>query len=246
MRKIRSPFLVTFYGLSRSHETLVMEIMTLGSLHGAIQEKASFILPVDIRIQVMLDVIQGLEYLHGLNCIHGDVKSPNVLLTEDGGSLRAKLSDFGFSHIRHRPDSTSIASAVSLKWAAPELFEKPAVITPSADIYSYGVVVWELLTLKQPFSDCSSSPVSIVTRVMAGERDAIPILGTPPTILEAIQACWVRSPGYRPTAQTLRMKLQAENKPKIVQLSIDIIHKSSTENSDNYERRRSDNSIILS
>jgi serine/threonine protein kinase len=241
LRKIRSPFIVTFYGLS-GNDTLVMEKMTLGCLQSAIRNKAPFIIPGNIRLQVMLDVIQGLEYLHGLNCIHGDVKSQSVLLTEDGGSLRAKLSDFGSSHTRHHADSTAIAPSASILWAAPEVFERPPIITSATDIYSYGVVMWELFSLMQPFSECSSSPVTIVTRVLAGERDDLPI-GTPPTISEIIQSCWFRSPEDRPRAQTIRSKLLAETKPPPIQFSSNP-DGASLEYSD-YEKCHPVNSITL-
>ena len=90
------------------------------------------------------------------------MKSLNVLLT---GDLRAKISDFGTIHIRNLSIKTKTLSpslkslkpgkngAGSLRWLAPELFNRHALNTKESDVYSLGMIFWEILTQKLPFEN---------------------------------------------------------------------------------------------
>ena len=146
--------------------------------------------------------------MHGQNILHRDLKSLNVLLN---AHYRAKLTDFGLSTVRKESQSVSTKrsdSVGTVPWMAPELFKRGAKYTEKCDMYSYGMVLWELCTHKVPFSDAEDMNV-IPVWVGQGEREEIP-QGTPEAIEHVIQMCWKASAELRPTAEAIvKMLLKA-------------------------------------
>eukprot|EP00604_Paraphysomonas_vestita_P002413 CAMPEP_0174819382 /NCGR_PEP_ID=MMETSP1107-20130205/2568_1 /TAXON_ID=36770 /ORGANISM="Paraphysomonas vestita, Strain GFlagA" /LENGTH=425 /DNA_ID=CAMNT_0016032751 /DNA_START=683 /DNA_END=1957 /DNA_ORIENTATION=- len=142
MVELRNPFIVQVYGMCGS--MLVMELMSLGSLYNLIESNPQQLQRGKVRVQIMIDVVKGLEYLHEKSIIHGDMKSPNILLCEEGGSLKAKISDFGLSRIGYSNgmSMTATSGVLSLKWAAPELLQESPRLSQGIDIYAYGMIMW--------------------------------------------------------------------------------------------------------
>lgn len=101
------------------------------------------------QLQIALDIARGMNYLHGLNppVLHRDLTSKNILLD---GKI-AKVADFGLSKEKEAA-ATMTASVGALPWVAPEVF-KGAHFTESADTYSYGIILWELWSGKDPQGD---------------------------------------------------------------------------------------------
>ena len=204
MIELRNPFIVQVYGMCGS--MLIMELMPLGSLYNLIQSNPSQLQRGQVRVQIMIDVVKGLEYLHEKNIIHGDMKSPNILLCEEGGSLKAKITDFGLSKIgfSNGMSMTATSGVLSLKWAAPELLQESPRLSQGVDIYAYGMVMWELVTLKRPYEGLNVG--SIVRKVVCGEREIIP-LDTPDVICNLIHECWSEYSESRPKVGHIREEL---------------------------------------
>lgn len=98
--------------------------------------------------KVALDIARGLHFLHSRSIVHNDLKSANILLSKDG---TAKIADVGLARVlRHGYVCSSSGGVVgTFAWAAPEvLLGRP--VSPKADVYSYGVVLWELATNERP------------------------------------------------------------------------------------------------
>ena len=180
--------------LEASHYSLVMELMPKGSLFQLL--KSGHDLPWSIRYQIALDVCSGLRDLHSRNILHRDLKSRNILLDNN---LRAKLTDFGLSKIKQETTASLQTFTVkgSAQWMAPELFKRKATITTAVDIYSFGMVLWELVTREVPFKDAQDQ-VQLIGWITSGEKETIPE-NCPPGFKSLIESCW-KSPEERPKA----------------------------------------------
>lgn len=151
LTKVRHKNLVSLlgYSIEGNEKLLVYEYMPQGALSKHLFHWRQFNLePLSWkkRLSIALDVARGMEYLHSLthDCfIHRDLKSSNILLGDD---LRAKVSDFGL--VKLAPDGkNSVATrlAGTFGYLAPE-YAVTGKITTKADVFSFGVVLMELIT----------------------------------------------------------------------------------------------------
>ncbi|XXG88696.1 hypothetical protein AAC387_Pa12g0878 [Persea americana] len=152
LSKVRHRHLVSLlaYFIEGSERLLVYEYMPQGALSRHLfQWKSQKLEPLSWmqRLNIALDVARGLEYLHGFahqSFIHRDLKSSNILLCND---YRAKISDFGL--VKNALDGkTSIAAtrlAGTFGYLAPE-YAVTGKVTTKADVFSFGVVLMELIT----------------------------------------------------------------------------------------------------
>lgn len=104
-----------------------------------------------------LDAAKGMLYLHTRNpvIVHRDLKSPNLLVTND---WVVKVSDFNLSKlVADTPVQVSMSSEYNNnpRWTAPEVLEGQAA-TPASDVFSFGVVMWEMLTWQIPWSEVNA------------------------------------------------------------------------------------------
>ncbi|KAK7358112.1 hypothetical protein VNO77_00033 [Canavalia gladiata] len=135
------------YYFSRDEKLLVYDYMPVGSLSALLHgNKGAGRTPLnwEIRSGIALGAARGIEYLHsqGHNVSHGNIKSSNILLTK---SYDARVSDFGLAHLVG-PSSTPNRVA---GYRAPEVTD-PRKVSQKADVYSFGVLLLELLTGKAP------------------------------------------------------------------------------------------------
>ncbi|KAK7320166.1 hypothetical protein RJT34_04900 [Clitoria ternatea] len=135
------------YYFSRDEKLLVYDYMSMGSLSALLHgNKGAGRTPLnwEIRSSIALGAARGIEYLHsqGPNVSHGNIKSSNILLTK---SYDARVSDFGLAHLVG-PSSTPNRVA---GYRAPEVTD-PRKVSQKADVYSFGVLLLELLTGKAP------------------------------------------------------------------------------------------------
>jgi len=118
-------------------------------------------------LNISINIICGLEYLTDRDIIHKDIKSPNVFIKylEDGGMV-AKLGDLDNlrkQELRYIPRS----SQITVQYASPEQHSS-ADITVASDIYSYGVLLWEIVTLRRPWEKLLDQSSKIRESVVAG------------------------------------------------------------------------------
>ncbi|KAM1129758.1 hypothetical protein EV1_039092 [Malus domestica] len=135
------------YYFSRDEKLLVYDYMPMGSLSALLHgNKGAGRTPLnwEIRSGIALGAARGIEYLHsqGHTVSHGNIKSSNILLTK---SYEARVSDFGLAHLVG-PSSTPNRVA---GYRAPEVTD-PRKVSQKADVYSFGVLLLELLTGKPP------------------------------------------------------------------------------------------------
>ncbi|KAG2134529.1 kinase-like protein, partial [Suillus clintonianus] len=148
-----------------------------GSLSGYLESLGETLSSVN-RFQLLSDISAGLQYLHSCSVVHGDLTGSNVLISSDG---RAHLSDFGLSVIIVDFVGTSyFTSALSgtVRWTAPELLEIPeddAIIIPTSnsDIYSFGCIMFQVLTGKAPYSEFKRD-AQVVVAISLGTKPSRP------------------------------------------------------------------------
>ncbi|XP_059299785.1 probable inactive receptor kinase At1g48480 [Lycium ferocissimum] len=135
------------YYFSKEEKLLVFDYMPMGSLSALLHgSKGAGRTPLnwEIRSSIGLGIARGIEYLHsqGPNISHGNIKSSNVLLTK---SYEARVSDFGLANLVGPPSSPIRVAG----YRAPEVTD-PRKVSQKADVYSFGVLLLELLTGKAP------------------------------------------------------------------------------------------------
>ncbi len=160
--KLRHPFIVQVFeaGSTDEHDYLVMEYMPGGTLrqfasHGKL-------LPVERLVDILYKVCNALDYANKMGVLHRDIKPANILL---GADDNVKVSDFGAAFLVGS-ESTQIETVGTLHYMAPEQFKK-AVPTIQTDIYSTGVMAYQLLTGRFPFE--ATSHESLIYQKLHGE-----------------------------------------------------------------------------
>lgn len=133
------------YGEQADSAFIIMEFVDGGTLKSALDGGKRFSIgEIDRLLQ---DVLAGLQYSHDQGVIHRDIKPANIMLTRDG---RAKIADFGIARLEHS-DITQVGMIMGTPaYMSPEQFMGETV-GPRTDIYSAGVILYELLTGDRPF-----------------------------------------------------------------------------------------------
>ncbi|SBT36070.1 NIMA related kinase 2, putative (NEK2) [Plasmodium ovale wallikeri] len=132
------------------------------------KEKKKFIPEKKIR-RWLLQIITALNFLHDKKLIHRDLKCNNIFLDEHE---RAKVGDFGLAKILEHTEQTSTLCG-TIGYMAPEVCRN-VPYGCSADIWSLGVIVYELISLKQPFKSQNSNMLSVVQKICEDEPDPLP------------------------------------------------------------------------
>lgn len=156
LSRLSSPYLVQLLGYcaDQHHRLLIFEFMPNGSLqshlHSSISQYRSS-LNWGIRLRIALDCARGLEYLHEHavpSVIHRDFKSSNILLNQH---FRAKVSDFGLAKLGSDKINGLVSTRVlgTTGYLAPE-YASTGKLTTKSDVYSYGVVLLELISGRVP------------------------------------------------------------------------------------------------
>jgi len=183
---------------------LVTEYLSCGDLYHFIHNPANK-LDWPLRLKIASDIASGMSFLHSAKppIIHRDLKTPNVLLASTivKSEAVAKVSDFGLSGAIQTVSNMEVSNP---RWLAPEVMQKDEP-TEKADVYSFGVILWELLVRDDFFGDTQFNN-EIEKRVIAGKRPPIPA-DTTPAYSSLIQACWANNPKTRPTFKEIKAML---------------------------------------
>jgi serine/threonine protein kinase len=172
LSRLRHPNVILFLGacMKPPHLSLVTEYMEMGSLYYLIHasgQKGK--LSWRRRLKMLRDICRGLMCMHRLKIVHRDLKSANCLVNKHWA---VKLCDFGLSRVMSNSAMNDNSSAGTPEWMAPELIRNEP-FTEKCDIFSLGVIMWELCTLSRPWEGIPS--VQVVYNVAnEGARLEIP------------------------------------------------------------------------
>ncbi|KAK9075065.1 hypothetical protein SSX86_003384 [Deinandra increscens subsp. villosa] len=192
MRKIRHKNVVQFIGASTRPPNLciVTEFMSGGSLYDFLHNQSSHV-DVPTLLRIAIHISKGMNYLHENNIIHRDLKSANLLMDENG---IVKISDFGVARVQNK-SGIMTAETGTYRWMAPEVIEHRPY-NHKADVFSFGIVMWELLAQKLPYANLTPLQAAIGV-VQKGLRPIIP-KRTHPEIVGLLERCWQQDPSLRP------------------------------------------------
>jgi len=154
-------------------------------------------LPLAQVLRLARQVAGGLYYLHCCTppVLHLDLKSANVLLDGHGN---AKVCDFGLAHLKLGADVRTERQGSPL-WTSPEVLKGDAR-DEKADTYSYGMLLYELLTRQLPYGGYAAAQVvmGVITNLLARPELPSDALHYPPAIAELMRECWRFEPVQRP------------------------------------------------
>ncbi|GLI66160.1 hypothetical protein VaNZ11_009920 [Volvox africanus] len=189
---------------------LVMELME-SSLEKLVYNKNDELLPLRTVLYISLDISKGLEYLHP-TILHRDLKPGNVLIN-GANSPRpiAKLTDFGVSRLRSTVLITKHPEAGTPAYMAPETFDvRNYTLTHHVDMYSFGVLLWVLLTGEHPWKGFQM--VEVAYKVTINEErlpiSRIPASRCPIRLRALMEQCWEHEPRRRPAAAEAVKEIQ--------------------------------------
>lgn len=204
MSIVEHPNLVKCYGGCSDNNMVIVQELMQANISDILRMKA-ISLDIGIRMRIGLEVAKGLQFLHShCNLIHRDLKSLNLLaIIENDIDLIIKVCDFGVSRVVDKR-KTMTGNVGTVSWIAPEIFEQRKY-SEKADIYSFGIVLWELFTRKVPFTDIHS--FSIPVAVIKGARPQIP-KDCPSLLKKLIRSCWDAKPSKRPSLPKIIESLQ--------------------------------------
>ena len=177
MRRLRHPNVILLMGAvtKTPNLSIVTEFLHRGSLYKLLHRpqppQVTAALSEARRMRMALDVAKGMHYLHSCDpiIVHRDLKSPNLLVDKH---WMVKVCDFGLSRMKNHTFLSSKSNAGTPEWMAPEVLRNEPSDEKS-DIWSYGVIFWELLTLKEPWNGLN--PMQVVGAVgFSGNSLAIP------------------------------------------------------------------------
>ncbi|KAL2940623.1 Light-sensor Protein kinase [Bienertia sinuspersici] len=213
-------YMCGFHDEEKKEYFLVMELMSK-DLNSYIKEvcgpkrRMPFSFPV--AIDVMLEIAKGMEYLHSKKIYHGDLNPSNVLVkprnSSSEGYIHAKISGFGLRGVKTVPSRNSSPNQNEILpfiWHAPEVLseqEKPGnsekqKYSEKADVYSFGMLCFEVLTGKVPFEDGHLQGDKMSRNIKAGERPLFPF-ALPKYLANLTKRCWQTDPNQRPSFSSI-------------------------------------------
>ncbi|PSR96528.1 Serine/threonine-protein kinase [Actinidia chinensis var. chinensis] len=210
MKRLRHPNVVLFMGAVTHvpNLSIVTEFLPRGSLYRLIHRPNNQ-LDKRRRLRMALDAARGMNYLH--NCtpviVHRDLKTPNLLVDKN---WIVKVCDFGLSRMKYSTFLSSRSTAGTAEWMAPEVLRNEPS-DEKCDVFSFGVILWELCTLQQPWG--GMNPMQVVGAVGFQHRRLDIPNDMDPAIADIIRQCWQTDPKLRPSFAEIMAALKPLQKP---------------------------------
>ncbi|OIT22826.1 PREDICTED: uncharacterized protein LOC109217063 [Nicotiana attenuata] len=211
LSKLHHPNVVAFYGVVQDGPggtlATVAEFMVNGSLRHVLLCKDRY-LDRRKRLIIAMDAAFGMEYLHSKNIVHFDLKCDNLLVNlKDPSRPICKVADFGLSKIKR---NTLVTGGVrgTLPWMAPELLNGGSnKVSEKVDVFSFGIVLWEILTGEEPYANMHYGAIigGIVSNTL---RPPVPSFCDSEWRM-LMEQCWAPDPAIRPSFSEIARRLRA-------------------------------------
>ncbi|KAH9757511.1 hypothetical protein KPL71_016418 [Citrus sinensis] len=176
-----------------------IEYMPGGSLYDYLHKNHN-VLKLSQLLRFAIDICKGMEYLHQSNIIHRDLKTANLLM--DTHNV-VKVADFGVARFQNK-GGVMTAETGTYRWMAPEVINHQ-LYDQKADVFSFAIVLWELVTAKVPYD--SMTPLQAALGVRQGLRPDLPE-NAHPKLIDLMQRCWDAVSDNRPSFSEIKLELE--------------------------------------
>ncbi|KIM75589.1 hypothetical protein PILCRDRAFT_78699 [Piloderma croceum F 1598] len=208
---LKHPNVSEFYGIAFNlgyMPALILPFYSNGTVIEYVREKGN-----ESRLDMVKQIAQGLEYLHGQSVVHGDLRGSNVLVDDNE---RPRICDYGLAFIIEPSEFTSMKTTRACRWTAPEIMNPPenttyavdsfVLFTKESDIYAFAMTVLEIFTGDIPFHHKNDS--SVIFAVLDGIHPELPpFLKEQESLGQVVQECWHQEPSRRPTSREVNERL---------------------------------------
>lgn len=203
MHQLYHPHILPLLGVCIEDESIyiVTELMSKGALLDVLRSEEGRTLTLETIVDMAFQIADGLSFLERKNMVHRDIRAANILV---GENYLCKIADFGLAQFKYDGNNLSTTtSKFPIKWTAPEATEDKTKFTVKSDVWSFGILLWEMLTLgKMPYP--GMDPSTTLTEVKNGYRMPKPTsmygnLDCPDALYDLMLKCWSRDPEARPT-----------------------------------------------
>jgi serine/threonine protein kinase len=195
LSELHHPNIVLFIGacVKKPNLCIVTEFMKQGSLRDILANN-TIKLAWKQKLRMLRSAALGINYLHSLHpvIVHRDLKPSNLLVDEN---WNVKVADFGFARIKE--ENATMTRCGTPCWTAPEIIRGDKY-DERADVFSFGVVMWQVVTRKEPFAGRNFMGVSL--DVLEGKRPQIPN-DCPAELRKVMKKCWHGLAEKRPTME---------------------------------------------
>uniref|UniRef100_A0A2P2LRC6 Uncharacterized protein MANES_17G046400 n=1 Tax=Rhizophora mucronata TaxID=61149 RepID=A0A2P2LRC6_RHIMU len=184
---------------------VITEYLSEGSLRAYLHKLEHKSLPLQKLIAIALEIAHGMEYIHSQGVIHRDLKPENILINQN---FNMKIADFGIACEEVYCDSLGDDPG-TYRWMAPEMIKKKSY-GRKVDVYSFGLILWEMLTGTIPYEDMN--PIQAAFAVV--NKNLRPVIpgNCPPAMRDLIEQCWSLRPEKRPEfSQIVKLLEQLES-----------------------------------
>uniref|UniRef100_A0A3Q2CA13 Tyrosine-protein kinase receptor n=1 Tax=Cyprinodon variegatus TaxID=28743 RepID=A0A3Q2CA13_CYPVA len=223
MKEFNCHHVVRLLGVvSQGQPTLViMELMTRGDLKSHLRSvrnentNSQTLPPLKKMIQMTGEIADGMAYLNANKFVHRDLAARNCMVAED---FTVKIGDFGMTRDIYETDyyRKGGKGLLPVRWMSPESL-KDGVFTTMSDVWSFGVVLWEITTLaEQPYQGMSNEQV--LRFVMEGGLLEKPD-NCPDMLFELMRMCWQYNPKMRPSFQEIINSIKDDLDPHFREVS---------------------------
>ncbi|PRP84455.1 putative Leucine-rich repeat receptor protein kinase EXS precursor [Planoprotostelium fungivorum] len=204
LQNLRShPNVVLFIGMTIPPQplTMITEFCEGGSLYDFLRKNT---VGLEMKMEWITGIALGMLHLHKEN-----LAVRNILLTKH---LEPKVTDFGMSRVTESADERGAKTNTNVgpvKWMAPEALKERQYSTKS-DVWSFGVVIWEIIEVSEPFPDMT--PVEAAVAIIS-EKKRLEIPDTDPQLQMLMQICWSELPDDRPNFKMIVRSLAPGSSP---------------------------------
>lgn len=222
LHKARFNHIIQIFGVCNEPEffCIVTEFMTNGSLDELLHEKDMYpVVAWPLRHRILYEIALGVNFLHNMTppLLHHDLKTQNILLD---GEYHVKIADFGLSKWRQL-SITKGSGSKPAEMGGTVIYMPPEEYEPSKnrrtdvkyDMYSYAIIMWEVLSRQIPFED-ATNPMQIMFSVLRGSRpdtgpDSLPTdIPSRDTLINLMTCGWTANPDERPSFLNCLIELE--------------------------------------